>query len=141
MAFPLAISRSINQSGVSPFSGLPVADVLTFRSGDRLVQQPNGVIVREIEATHRLRRGIIVTGDDYDCRSPRGWPLERSPYSLETRLPGVFVAGDARRGAIHRIVAAAGEGASAVQFTHHYFRDTPGLRARNTEPREASAPR
>jgi hypothetical protein len=53
----------------------------------------------------------------------------------------VFVAGDARRGAVHRIVAAAGEGASAVQFTHHYFRDTPDLRARITEPREPSQQR
>jgi thioredoxin reductase (NADPH) len=86
-------------------------------------------------------QGFIVSGDDYVRRSPRGWPLERSPYPLETRLPGVFVAGDARRRAVHRIVVAAGEGASAVQFTHQYFRDTPGLRARNTEPREPSGQR
>src|SRR5215510_8780433 len=50
--------------GVSSFSGLPVADVLTLTSGDRLVKQPNDVIVREVEVTHRLRRGIVVTGDD-----------------------------------------------------------------------------
>jgi thioredoxin reductase (NADPH) len=86
-------------------------------------------------------QGFVMSGDDYKCESPRGWPLERSPYSLETRLPGVFVAGDARSGAVHRIVVAASEGASAVQFTHHYFRDTPGLRARITEPREPSRQR
>jgi hypothetical protein len=50
--------------GVSSFSGLPVADVLTLTSGDRLVKQPNDVIAREVEVTHRLRRGIVVTGDD-----------------------------------------------------------------------------
>ncbi|HET9083223.1 MAG TPA: FAD-dependent oxidoreductase [Candidatus Limnocylindrales bacterium] len=82
--------------------------------------------------------GFVLSGDGYVDGRPRGWPLERSPYPLETRLPGVFVAGDARRGAVHRIVVAASEGASAVQFTHHYFRDTPGLRSRFTEPGEQS---
>lgn len=86
-------------------------------------------------------QGFVMSGDDYACAAPRGWPLERAPYSLETRLPGVFVAGDARRGAVHRIVVAASEGASAVQFTHHYFRDTPGLSARITEPREPGGQR
>jgi hypothetical protein len=37
---------------------------LTIASGDLLVQQPNGIITREVEATHRLRRGIVVTSDD-----------------------------------------------------------------------------
>lgn len=84
--------------------------------------------------------GFVVSGHDYATEAPRGWPLERSPYPLETRLPGVFVAGDARRGAVHRIVVAASEGATAVQFTHHYFRDTPGLRAPVTEPRDQGVP-
>jgi thioredoxin reductase (NADPH) len=72
-------------------------------------------------------RGFVMCGHDYGGEAPHGWPLERSPYSLETKLPGVFVAGDARRGAVHRIVVAASDGASAVQLVHQYFRDTPGL--------------
>ena len=36
-------------------------------------------------------------GYDYGGEAPHGWRSERSPYSLETKLPGVFVAGDARR--------------------------------------------
>ena len=83
-------------------------------------------------------RGFVLTGDDYIGAAAQGWPLERSPYPLETRLPGVFVAGDARRGAVQRIVVAASEGARAVHFTHRYFRDTPGLRTRITEPRDVS---
>jgi thioredoxin reductase (NADPH) len=75
-------------------------------------------------------RGFVMTGDDHADGTPRGWPLARSPYPLETSLPGVFAVGDARRGAVHRIVVAASEGASAVQAIHHYFRDTPGLSAR-----------
>jgi K+ potassium transporter len=47
-----------------PHSSIPVSDILTIASSDRLVQQSNGVITREVEATHRLRRGIIVTSDD-----------------------------------------------------------------------------
>ena len=85
-------------------------------------------------------QGFVVTGQD-NVRAAHGWPLERSPYPLETRLPGVFVAGDARRGSVHRIVVAASEGASAVQAIHQYFRDTPGLGARTEQPREPSARR
>ena len=79
-------------------------------------------------------RGFVMCGYDYGGEAPHGWPLERSPYSLETKLPGVFVAGDARRGAIHRIVVAASDGASAVQLVHQYFRETPGLGAGVDEP-------
>jgi thioredoxin reductase (NADPH) len=86
-------------------------------------------------------RGFVMCGHDYGGEAPEGWPLERSPYPLETKLPGVFVAGDARRGAVHRIVVAASEGASAVQLIHRYFRDTPGLGARSEESGEPSARR
>lgn len=79
-------------------------------------------------------RGFVMCGYDYGGEAPHGWPLERLPYSLETKLPGVFVAGDARRGAVHRIVVAASDGASAVQLVHQYFRETPGLRAGVYEP-------
>jgi thioredoxin reductase (NADPH) len=37
---------------------------------------------------------------------------------LETSLPGVFAAGDARSGSIKRCATAVGEGAMAVQFVH-----------------------
>jgi hypothetical protein len=53
-----------NPIWLSPFSRLPVADVLTVTSGNCLVKQPNDVIAREGEVTHRLRRGIVMTGDD-----------------------------------------------------------------------------
>src|SRR4029077_7641580 len=43
---------------------IPVADILTLTSCDGLVQQTNGIITREVEATHRHRRRIIVTRDD-----------------------------------------------------------------------------
>jgi thioredoxin reductase (NADPH) len=46
------------------------------------------------------------------------WSLRRSPYLLETSLPGVFAVGDVRSGSMKRVAAAVGEGSMAVQFVH-----------------------
>jgi thioredoxin reductase (NADPH) len=47
------------------------------------------------------------------------WPLRRrTPYMLETSLPGVFAVGDVRAGSLKRVAAAVGEGSMAVQFVH-----------------------
>ncbi len=63
--------------------------------------------------------GFLITGTDL----PRDhtWPLERSPYLLETSMPGVFAAGDVRHGAGRRVASAVGEGAVAVQLLHQFF--------------------
>jgi hypothetical protein len=37
---------------------------LTLTAGDGFVKQPNDIIAGEVEVTHRLRRGFVVTGDD-----------------------------------------------------------------------------
>ena len=63
-----------------------------------------------------LGRGLIRAG-----RRPRGWPLDRDPFLLETSVPGVFVAGDVRHGSIKRIATAVGEGSMAIQFVHQYL--------------------
>jgi thioredoxin reductase (NADPH) len=74
--------------------------------------------------------GFILTGADLP-RTPgptpsapprvRGWPLDREPYLLETSVPGIFCAGDVRHQSVKRVASAVGEGAIAVQFTHHYL--------------------
>ena len=46
------------------------------------------------------------------------WPLERSPYLLETSLPGVFAVGDVRCGNVKRVASAVGEGSIAISFVH-----------------------
>lgn len=46
--------------------------------------------------------------------------LGREPYFLETSLPGVFAAGDARSGSVKRVASAVGEGSMAVTFIHSY---------------------
>lgn len=66
--------------------------------------------------------GFVVTGLDYMADGgPHGWPLERRPYPLETRIPGVFAAGDVRRGSVKRLAAAVGDGVAAIDFVHRYL--------------------
>jgi thioredoxin reductase (NADPH) len=64
--------------------------------------------------------GFIKTGPDLlkDELQAAGWPLARSPYLLETSLPGVFAVGDVRGGNIKRVASAVGEGSIAVAFVH-----------------------
>ncbi|GGS60254.1 FAD-dependent oxidoreductase [Streptomyces cinerochromogenes] len=68
-------------------------------------------------------RGFILAGPDLtaDGRPPAGWELDRAPYHLETSIPGVFVAGDARAESAKRVASAVGEGAMAVMLVHRYL--------------------
>lgn len=68
----------------------------------------------------RDAQGFIKAGSDLSIEdlSAARWPLARSPYLLETSLPGVFVVGDARSGSIKRVASAVGEGSIAISFVH-----------------------
>jgi len=64
--------------------------------------------------------GFIKTGTDLsraDLERAK-WPLSRTPYMLETSLPGVFAVGDVRAGNVKRVASAVGEGSIAVSFVH-----------------------
>jgi thioredoxin reductase (NADPH) len=71
----------------------------------------------------RDARGFLVTGPDLlvEGRRPRGWAPRRDPYHLETSVPGVFAAGDARASSVKRVASAVGEGAMAIQLVHRYL--------------------
>lgn len=71
----------------------------------------------------RDEHGFIVAGPDMtsDGGPPAGWELDRPPYHLETNVPGVFVAGDARSESAKRVASAVGEGAMAVMLVHRYL--------------------
>jgi thioredoxin reductase (NADPH) len=72
----------------------------------------------------RDEAGYLVTGPDLHFEglsSNGGWPLDRSPYYLETNVPGLFAAGDVRHGSVKRCASAVGEGAMAVTFAHRYL--------------------
>ena len=64
----------------------------------------------------RDSRGFVLTGSDIG--DDGGWPLDRSPYLLETSMPGVFAAGDARHGSVKRVASAVGDGSIAIQLVH-----------------------
>ena len=69
----------------------------------------------------RDARGFVVAGPDLGMDRPPRWDLERMPYHLETSVPGVFVAGDARSESAKRVASAVGEGALAVMLVHRYL--------------------
>ena len=70
-------------------------------------------------AIARDERGYIMTG--LEAQTSGRWRLERDPYLLETSVPGVFAAGDVRRGSIKRVASGVGEGSMAIAFIHQYL--------------------
>ena len=71
----------------------------------------------------QLEQGYILTGRDVvrDGAQSSRWPLDRAPLPLETSMPGVFAAGDARYRSIKRVASAVGDGATAVRLAHEYL--------------------
>ncbi len=69
-------------------------------------------------------RGFVLTGPDLPPGPTIGWSLERSPYALETSVPGVFAAGDVRLDSMKRVASAVGEGAMSVYLVHRYLATT-----------------
>ena len=67
--------------------------------------------------------GFIFTGPDLvrNGRPPRGWPLDRDPFLLETSIPGIFAAGDVRHGSTKRVASAVGEGSASVAMVHKHL--------------------
>lgn len=70
------------------------------------------------DVVERDEWGFLQVGRDVD-----DFPLDRAPYSMETSLPGVFAAGDVRRGSVKRVASGVGAGAIAVQQVHQYLRE------------------
>jgi len=68
-------------------------------------------------------KGYIETGRDlFNYENFKSiWKLERSPYLLESSIPGIFAAGDVRSGAMNRVASAVGEGSMAIKFIHEYI--------------------
>ncbi|MFF0341921.1 FAD-dependent oxidoreductase [Kribbella sp. NPDC004875] len=71
------------------------------------------------EAVARDAKGFVVTGPDLVTLGR--WPLARTPYALETSVPGVFAAGDVRLDSMKRVASAVGEGAMSIYLVHRYL--------------------
>ncbi|MCX6856080.1 MAG: FAD-dependent oxidoreductase [Verrucomicrobia bacterium] len=65
-------------------------------------------------------KGFLLAGaESANCGS---WPLTtRQPCTLETSMPGLFVAGDCRSSTAKRVAFAVGDGALAVNCVHDYL--------------------
>ncbi|NAZ86681.1 FAD-dependent oxidoreductase [Kineococcus indalonis] len=98
---------------------VPAQHVFVFIGAEPRTDWLDGVVQRD-------GRGFVQAGPDLvvDGRRPAGWTPDRDPYHLETSLPGVFVAGDARADSVKRVASAVGEGAMAVMLVHRYLART-----------------
>ncbi|HKT61260.1 MAG TPA: FAD-dependent oxidoreductase [Gemmatimonadales bacterium] len=70
------------------------------------------------------KNGFVLTGPALPPGTAENerWRLAgRSPFLLETSLPGVFAAGDVRSGSVKRVAAAVGEGSQSVSFVHAHI--------------------
>ena len=119
------------------FSGergkLKAIDVKNSQTGAAETLHPAGVFVfigltpntgfLEGAAIQRNSWGFIVTGHDlvHDGQALPGFE-KRAPMFLETSLPGVFAAGDARSGSTKQVASAAGEGATAALLIREYLK-------------------
>jgi len=82
------------------------------------MRQPVGLSREDLA---RDRSGFILTGQDVLDDPDARWHADRHPMLLETSLPGVFAAGDVRRGAVKRVASAVGEGAITIPLVHRYL--------------------
>jgi thioredoxin reductase (NADPH) len=65
-------------------------------------------------------KGFVRTGQDLQPGDPSSipWPLARTPYLLETSIPGIFAVGDVRSGSVKRVSSAVGEGSVSIPLVH-----------------------
>jgi thioredoxin reductase len=77
------------------------------------------------ESVARDQWGFILTGADVPGDPGGRWQENRPPMAHETSLPGVFAAGDVRRGSVKRVASAVGEGAVTIPLVHRYLENAP----------------
>jgi thioredoxin reductase (NADPH) len=94
---------------------VPATELFVFIGATPRTEWLEGVVERD-------EHGFIYSG--IDCKKnggrPKGWPLDREPYAMETSTPGLFVAGDVRHDSVKRLTSACGEGATAAAYIARY---------------------
>lgn len=122
---------------VTRFSGsggkLKALEVKNRQTGQAETLHPSGVFVfigltpntgiLEKTPIQRNQWGFIVTGHDLVHEGQKIPAFEgREPMFLETSVPGIFAAGDARQGSTKQVASAAGEGATAALLIREYLK-------------------
>ena len=101
------IQQTIHPAGVFVFIGLT----------------PNTGFLKET-AVQLNPWGFIMTGHDLThCDKRLPTYANRDPQFLETSVPGIFAAGDARQGSTNQVASAAGEGAAAALQIREHLKD------------------
>jgi thioredoxin reductase (NADPH) len=124
----VSIHTATEVSGLHGETHLDAVEITERESGSRTLLECTGLFcfIGAVPATTWLNglaldnEGFILTDSDLDPSELGGsWAsLGRRPLPFETSIPGVFAAGDVRKGSMKRVAAAVGEGASAVQSVH-----------------------
>jgi thioredoxin reductase (NADPH) len=87
-------------------------------------QSPNTAFLQE-NGIRLDQWGYILTGHDLLHAQDRPVGYEnREPSLLETSIPGIFAAGDARAGSTKQVASASGEGATAALLIREYLKTT-----------------
>ncbi|HEX6903786.1 MAG TPA: FAD-dependent oxidoreductase [Thermoanaerobaculia bacterium] len=109
-------SIDVKNSDTGEVKNHPARSLFIFIGAQPRTNWLEGVVERD-------EHGFILAGPDLmrDGKRPKGWPLDRDPFLLETSVPGIFVAGDVRHGSIKRVASGVGEGSIAISFIHQHL--------------------
>ena len=89
---------------------LPFSFLFLFLGASPCTEWLDGVLARD-------EHGFVLTG-----------PAVGATHLLETSVPGVYAAGDARSGSVKRCATAVGEGAMVVSLIHQRLAEPSGSR-------------
>jgi thioredoxin reductase (NADPH) len=95
-----------------------IRHVFTMTGADPCTEWLEGCVA--LDKRKFIRTGPDLTAEDLAAAR---WPLQRTPFLLETCLPGVFAVGDVRSGNVKRVASAVGEGSIAVSFVHRLLNE------------------
>ncbi len=107
-------------------AGLPVALLIVDHN---MSEMPGVDFLARAHEMHPKAKRVLLVERDYSVRSPavRAMTLGQAdyhlskPWMLETSVPGVFAAGDARCRSIKRVASAVGDGATVVRIAQEYI--------------------
>ncbi len=96
----------------------PIGSLFVMTGADPNTAWLDGCLV--MDDKRFVKTGADLTPDDL---ASKNWPQSRSPYLMETSIPGVFCVGDARANSVKRVASAVGEGSICVQLLHRALQE------------------